>query len=115
MKNKKITENYLERIPLRNEEIGFSQDESGIVTLEIENKGVFNKIAQKLFKKPKISYVHLDKNGSFVWPLIDGQRDILEIGKLVDEHFGEESHPLYERLAKFFQILESYGFVSFKK
>ena len=30
-------------------------------TLEIENKGIVNKICQKLFKKPKISYVHLDK------------------------------------------------------
>lgn len=115
MKNKKIDKNYLEKIPIRKESIGYTQDENGIVTLEIENKGIANKIAQKILKKPKISYIHLDANGSFVWPLIDGERDIIEIGKLVDEHFGEEAHPLYERLAKFFQILESYGFISFKK
>ena len=71
-------------------------------------------IAQKLFKKPKVSFVHLDANGSFVWPLIDGQRNIAEIGALVREHFGEECEPLYERLIKFFEILKSYNFISFK-
>ena len=107
--------NFLEKIPVRNEKIGWSKDEKGIVTLEIENKGFFNRLAQKLFKKPKISFVHLDEMGSFVWPLIDGESDITAIGKLVDEHFGETAHPLYERLAKYFQILASYGFVTFTK
>ena len=109
MKNN--NENFLDNKPIRNENIGWSADDNGIVTLEIENKGVFNRIAQKLFKKPKISYVHLDEMGSFVWPVIDGEKDITELGKLVDEHFGEKAHPLYERLAKYFQILNSYGFI----
>ena len=113
MKNKR--ENYLEKIPKRREEIGFTADSNGIVTLEIENKGIANRIAQKLLKKPKISYIHLDSFGSFVWGIIDGEKDILKLGEAVDEHFGEEAHPLYERLAKYFQILESYGFVEFKK
>lgn len=116
MKNKNvITKNYLEQIPVCNPNIAWNVDENGLVTLEIENKGIFNRVAQKFLKKPKISYIHLDENGSFVWPLIDGHRDIIEIGKLVDEHFGEKAHPLYERLAKFFKIINSYGFVDFKK
>ena len=56
--------------------------------------------------------VHLDENGSFVWPLIDGKRSITDIGVLVDEKFGEAAHPLYERLAVVFRTLDSYGFVS---
>ena len=106
--------NYLDNIPVRSEKIKWSTDDSGAVTLEIENKGIFNRIFQTLFKKPKTSYIHLDEMGSYVWPLIDGERDITAIGKLVDEKFGETAHPLYERLAKFFQVLESYGFVSVK-
>ena len=48
---KKKAENYLERIPCRKEGLRWSvQDEK--VTLEIDNKGIFNKIAQKLLKKP---------------------------------------------------------------
>ncbi len=112
MKNSK-TENLLEFVPIRNIE-RFSE-ENGVITLEIENKGVFNRIAQKLLKKPKISYIHLDEMGSFVWPLIDGERNITDIGVFVKEHFGEKAEPLYERLAKYFKVLESYGFVKFKK
>lgn len=103
-------QNYLERIPIRNEKFAWS-DDNGKITLEIENKGVWNKIAQKLFKKPKISYVHLDEMGSFIWPLLDGEKNIIDIGKKVEENFGDEAKPLYERLAKYFQILESYNFV----
>ncbi|MBE7046738.1 MAG: PqqD family protein [Ruminococcaceae bacterium] len=110
---KKISENYLLRKPIRNEKYKWTTDDKGIVTLEIENRGVFNRICQKLFKKPPVSYVHLDEMGSFVWPIIDGEMDITRIGEIVDEHFGEKAHPLYERLAKYFQILESYGFVKF--
>lgn len=110
-KKKTSQENYLDKKPLRNPKYNWTTDDAGIVTLEVENKGVMNRIAQKLFKKPKISYVHLDEMGSFVWPLLDGVKDITEIGTYVKEHFGEKAEPLYERLAKYFQILESYGFV----
>ena len=114
MKKKKIDKNYLERIPVHPENIPWKTDENGIVTLEIENKGAMNRIAQKLFKKPKVSYIHLDKTGSFVWPLIDGKKSITELGKDVDAHFGEKAHPLYERLVKYFEILKSYSFITFK-
>ena len=113
--NKKNSENYLERIPLKNPEINWTTDESGMVTLQVENKGIANKIAQKLLKKPGISYIHLDENGSFIWPLIDGQKDIIAIGELVEERFGDKANPLYERLVKFFQILENYSFIEWKK
>ncbi len=112
MKNKE-KENYLEKIPLKNSEINWTEDSEDIVTLEIENKGTLKKITQKLFKKPKVSYIHLDEFGSFVWKITDGESDIIELGKKVSERFGDSAEPLYERLAKFYQILESHGFVNF--
>ncbi|MBQ9861087.1 MAG: PqqD family protein [Clostridia bacterium] len=116
MKRKQVIhENYLDKVPVHNPAIGWKTDEAGTVTLEIENKGLANRIAQKVLKKPKITYIHLDENGSFVWPLIDGKSSILELGKAVDNRFGEAAHPLYERLAKFFQILDSYGFITWKE
>lgn len=108
-----VSENYLEKIPKRNI-MNFSVDEKKIITLEIENRGFANKIAQKILKKPKISYIHLDKFGSFVWSKIDGEKSIIDIGKDVEKEFGDEANPLYERLAKYFEILKSYDFVSFK-
>ena len=113
MKNKE--QNFLEKIPVKSEKIGWSADENGIVTLEIENKGIYNRLFQLILKKPKITYIHLDENGSFVWPLIDGEMNIVEIGQKVKEHFGEKANPLYERLSQFFQILESYRFITWKK
>ena len=114
MKKKKKTENYLERIPVRNPDIRWTANDGNIVTFEIDNKGFYNRIAQKFFKRPPVTYIHLDKTGSFVWPLIDGEKDIIALGILVKEHFGDEVEPLYERLAKFFQILESYQFILWK-
>lgn len=114
MKKNVINKNYLEGIPLRSEKLNWSENDEGIVTLEIENTGFFNKIAQKFFKKPKVSYVHLDEMGSFVWPILDGEKDIIKIGEIVKEHFGEKAEPLYERLATYFKILESYNFICFK-
>lgn len=111
-KNKNvIPRNYLDKIPSRPDGIDWSVNDEGIVTLEIKNTGWANKIAQVFFKRPKISYIHLDKMGSFIWPVMDGEKDITAIGKLVDEKFGEDAHPLYERLAKYFHIMDSYHFV----
>lgn len=112
---KKKTENYLERRPCRMEGLVFTIDEAGIVTLEIENKGIMNRIAQKIFHKPKISYIHLDELGSFLWQRFDGTKTLIDLGKEVEEQFGEKAHPLYERLAKYVQILESYHFVTWNE
>ena len=112
---KKIqSENYLERIPVK-ADIKWKLQENSRVTLEIENKGMFNRMAQKFFKKPKISYVHLDEMGSFIWTLIDGEKDIITIGEHVKETFGEKANPLYERLSKYIRILNIYGFITFKR
>ena len=111
-KNPEAGQNYLEKIPARAAGIDWKTDDAGIVTLEIPNTGWANRIAQKLFHRPKISLVHLDEFGSYVWPLIDGKQDIIAIGAQVKEHFGEKAEPLYPRLAQFVKILDSYHFVS---
>ena len=116
MKKRKevISKNYLEKIPSRPEHIKWNADENGIVKLDIENTGFMNRMAQKLFRKPKVSHIHLDEMGSFLWPLLDGEKNIIELGELVKERFGDKANPLYERLAKYFQILDSYQFIEWK-
>ena len=114
MSRKKKDENLVEKIPTIKEELNWSTDENGMVTLEMENKGAVNRIAQFLIRKPKISYIHLEEFGSFIWPLIDGKKTIFEIGKDVEEHFGEKANPLYERLSQYFKTLEKYNFIEYK-
>ena len=71
MSKKKQSINYLDLIPQRAETLRWHTDEAtGLITLEVENTGVFNTIAQKVFHKPRTTQVHLDETGSYLWPLI---------------------------------------------
>jgi len=115
MKNKNIpAENMLDKVPQLKNGIKWTIDENSAVTLEIENKGIANKIAQLLLGKPRTSFIHLDEIGSFIWLCIDGKKNIFAIGKEVNERFGDKSEPLYERLTQYFEILENYDFIVFK-
>ena len=104
-------ENYLDRIPAPAASIRWKSNSEGMVTLELDNKGFANRLAQILLGKPKVSYIHLDELGSFIWPLLDGKTDITALGEKVEEAFGEKAHPLYPRLAEYFRILDSYHFI----
>jgi hypothetical protein len=50
--------------------------------------------------------IKLDDFGSVVWEMCDGQATVKEIGKTLQERFGERVDPVYDRLAVFFQQLE---------
>ena len=114
MKKNKKNENYLERVPLRPQWLSWSSSENGVVTLDIENKGVFNRIAQLTLKKPKVSHIHLDEVGSFIWKITDGEKNIADLALIAQKEFGEKINPLYERIAQYFKILDSYGFIEWK-
>lgn len=110
MKNK---DNVLDNIPVINDNISWENDENGIVTISIYNKGIFNKIFQLLLKKPKISYIHLDKMGSFIWNIIDGKKSIYDIGVDFEEQFKEEAQPIYERLLTYMNTLSNCKFIKY--
>lgn len=111
MKKKQNQENYLERIPKRASHLTWSED-AGKVTLAVENRGWMNRICQKLFRKPPVSYIHLDETGSFLWPLLNGEENLIALGEHLKEAFGDAAEPLYERLAQYLRILDSYGFIT---
>lgn len=104
-------DNYLCAVYLKNQDLPWSEDENGIVTVERENKKIADRVLQFLIKKPAVSHIALDEIGSFVWRATDGETDILTIGEYVKKRFGEKAEPLYERLAFYFKSLEDCGFV----
>ena len=53
-KKKELQINYLDLIPERSAQLRWHTDIRGRMVLEIENKGAFNTIAQKLFGNPDI-------------------------------------------------------------
>ena len=106
----KIQENYLERIPVINNNIIWYVKDN-LVVVEIENKGISNKIFQKFFGKPKTTYIHMDEIGSFVWLLVDENKNLRTIGRLIEEKFDEKSKPLYEHLSLYFETLLNEGLI----
>ena len=115
MKKKENTPdiNYLDLIPEKNSSLEWYNDYYGKVVLKVENTGFFNRLAQKVFNKPKYTKVHLDAQGSYIWPFIDGKKTVMELAQIQKEHFGEAAEPLYPRIIKYFQIVESYHFIRF--
>ena len=108
MRNK---DNFLDYVFERPESLVFSCSDAGEVTVDMENKGFTNRIAQHLFKKPKVSHIKLEGMGSFIFQCVDGKRSVYEIGQLVKEKYGDEAEPLYERLSVYMKKLEEVGFV----
>lgn len=97
-------------IPQPAKDLYTETDSCGSISILMHNKGVFNRIAQKLFGRPEISRIHLDETGSFVWNCIDGS-SIAEIGDKVKERFGAAAEPIYPRLIMFITRLYDCGFV----
>ncbi len=130
---KRTSENYLDYIPEKNP--AYSQrlesleetalrtvskgawfvDEEGMVTLLMENRGIMNRGAQKFLKKPRVTQIHMEEMGSFIWLRIDGEKTIYEIGEEMQEHFGEKAEPLYERLVVYMRNLAAGGYIKYKK
>ena len=111
MKEKK---NYIDNIPRIND-MKWEVLEDGMVEITVENTGFSNKVAQRLFKKPRYSFIKLDEYGSFVWQQIDGKKSIYEIGKELGNKHKGASDQLYERLSKYFGILERNKYIVFEK
>ena len=112
-KVKKISVNYLEQIPKRSDTRPWKKDEKGMVVIEMENKGFYHRIAQRFFKKPKVSYIELDQYGSHVWENIDGKHTVYEIVQSMEDKFPQEKDRMLDRVVTFFATLQTHGFISF--
>lgn len=110
-RNRLLYKNYLDYTPKPSESYSYVSDEQGAVTILKENKGLYHWLAQKILRKPRVTQIHLDEFGNFIWPLMDGKRTIQDIALLVKEEFGDKAEPLYKRLVQFFRNLECCGFV----
>jgi len=67
-----------------------------------------------LFKNKPI-HLHLDEVGTSVWNLCDGRHTVHEIGKSLEEKFGDCIDPVYERLGLFFHQMKKAGIVDWQR
>ena len=106
-------ENYLDFVPMTNPHNSWSENEQGIVTIDMVHRGFYDRIAQKFFHTPRVSPIALDEYGSFLWKEIDGVQSVGALAQRMKARFGDDAEPLYDRLVKYMQILHNNEFILF--
>ena len=99
-KSKKNEKNYLDFIPVKNPDIEYETDENGIVTVFIEWKGFYHKIAQKIFRRPRVSD-------------INDEKDVHQLSKEMESEFPKMEKSL-SRLIKFLEIMKDNNLIYWK-
>ncbi|MDM8129047.1 PqqD family protein, partial [Paraclostridium benzoelyticum] len=103
----KNNEDVLNLVFKKNENIEYEVNDSGIVTIQEKQDHKIQRFFRKLrFKIPMYKKMELDEYGSFIFLQIDGKKNVEELGIKLEEKYGEESHPLYERLLLFLNHIE---------
>lgn len=110
-KTKKISENYLDSIPVRSQARPWREREDGRIEIDMENTGFYNSIAQKFFKRPRVSHVALDAYGSQLWKLVSGENTVMDIVRGMEKAFPDEQDRMLDRVVTFMATLQNEGFV----
>ena len=110
---KKDSKNYLDYVPVKNPEVEYETGDDGIVTVYIEWKGFYHRIAQKFFHRPRVSDIKMDELGSFVWLAIDDEKDVHQLSIELDGKFPKMEKSL-SRLIKFLEILHDNHLIYWK-
>jgi len=110
---KERQDNYLCYIPKKKHQQW--ELRNGKVFLLFEHDKAAEKFARWLVKKPYASDIELDEPGSKVWSYIDGQSTVFEIAGRMQEEFGDEFDPRYQRLIAYLNYLNKKGWISFDR
>ena len=113
-KKRKVSANYFESVPVRSEERQWRIKEDGMVEIDMENKGFYHAIAQKFFKKPRVSHIALDRYGSVVWQNIDGKNTVMDIIHIMENEFPKEKDRMLDRVVTYMATLQRNSFIIMK-
>lgn len=113
VKKSKKEDNFLMYIP-KKKHLTFEVNK-GLVKLIFHHDKLVEKFVRWLVKKPYISDIELDKLGSHVWLLIDGNNSVYDIAQEISKEFGESAEPVYERLIMYLRYLNRKGWIAFEK
>lgn len=113
-KSVKVSSNYMECVPIRSKDRPWREKEDGLIEVDMENKGFYHFIAQKFFKKPRVSHIALDKYGSVVWKNIDGAHTVHDIVRTMEATFPGEKDRMLDRVITYMATLQRSGFITMK-
>lgn len=100
-------------IPIKNVEFEYDE-KKGQYVIYMPHNSLNHRIAQKIFKKPKVTKVKIEGMGNDVWKAIDGKNTIEDIASILKNIYQDEAEPLYERLSIYINNLEKNKFIIFK-
>lgn len=77
-----------------------------VIILEKQDHKVQRFLRKLNFSIPQYKKTSLDEYGSCVFLQIDGKKTVKDIGENLEAKYGEEAHPLYERLLLFLNHID---------
>lgn len=77
-----------------------------VTMLEKQDHKIQNFFRKLKFRIPEYKKTCLDEYGSYVFLLIDGIKTVKDIGENLEAKYGDNAHPLYERLLLFLNHIE---------
>lgn len=86
--------------------IDYEVDNKIITVLEKQNHPIQKFFRTLKFRIPLYKKIELDEYCSFVFLQIDGEKTVEDIGKNLENIYGEDCHPIYERLLMFLNHIE---------
>jgi len=110
---RKSKKNLLDLIP--HKKCTWEESDKGNITLIVPrfSNPLMKKLANKWGKSENIK-IHCDELGTSTWHLIDGSRNVAQIGESLEKKMGEKVQPVYERLTTFMGILYKNKLITFK-
>lgn len=101
---KKKANNFMLFVPVHSNKIMW-EEKNELVTLIFKHDKILERLVRLFIKRPEVTTIELDEIGSTVWKLIDGRRNVYDIGLKIKELYGDKVEPTYERLNKYLLYL----------
>jgi len=112
MAREKESKNLYELRPRRLVEWETGQNQQVTLLIPKFRTGLIARVLQPRLRRPQFR-IKLDEFGSFVWLLCTGETNVRSIGEQMRSRFGETAEPIYDRISRFLQQLESSKFIDF--
>lgn len=107
--------NFLDYVPQKNKDNKWTKEKNELITIHAVHKGFFSLLAIKCFARPRVSHIHLDEYGSFVWKQIDGKKTIGQLAEIIKSEYGAGAEPLYNRLVHYMKVLYNNKLIVWEK
>jgi len=108
-------DNFLKLIPVKNPNQKWQVNDEDNVQMIIPRMGFLDRFVRLFKKTPTRVFVDLDAIGSFVWRAIDNTKNIATIADELENQFGSEIKPVYERLGLYINILRNNHWITLEK